>query len=921
VSTFPQVIRDIVVELFVNSTWVDISSDVYYRDKVVISRGRKDEATQYQPATCKFTINNRSGNYSPRWPTGSYYGTLGRNTPVRVSVRLAKDTFTRTVSSGWGSADTGQAWTVGGAGGSVLASDHNVAAGVGTQSVPAVSAYRYGVLTTAVYLDVDVQVDVSLSFTSVTGGNLEPANIMLRWQSTTVFYLVRLTIAPGGNIQISLIYADGTVIAAAVNTGLTHASSQTIRVRAQCVGNTLKAKAWAATGNEPYGWQVSAHTTTVTTSGAVGVRSGVATGNSNTLPIVFSYDNFQLKVLRFSGEISSWPQEWDVSGKDIFVKVGAAGLLQRLVQGTALLQSALRRSFQRDTHHMGTPVVYWPCEDGMNSLFMASGLGGDPLRVLAGVSTFAASTIGPASDPIPKMGTGTWGAIIPAYAQVNGRCALRFLLNVPSAGSGAFPRTIATIVTNGNLGIIRLQVDGNLTGNLELLVYQPDSSLWYDSTVIPCGLNGFSNLISVEFQQVGADVKVNFYAMPQGVTSPITIPGGDHTITGKTIGIANYVVINEFAQVDGNVGVGHVHFITNPDVYPLSLWANDLVAYNGEVSGTRLNRICGEEMVPFAYEGDLTDTTLMGPQTSQTLVSAINECAASDLGPLFESRHELGLSYRTRTSLYNQVIGLTLNYASHVVAPPFQPTDDDQLTRNDITVSRSGGASARAQLLTGRLSVLDPSAGGVGRYPDSRTISIYLDSLLADVAGWILHTRTVDESRYPAVTVDLANPDTVTAAIEPSVLAIDIGDRFVITNPKSGQTADTISQIVIGIDETLDNYTHVVAFNTSPESPYQTNYLDDSVSSYNSTDSTLSAGVSSGATSLSIATTSGTLWTTVGGDFPFNVIMAGEVMTVSNITGSSSPQTFTVTRSVNGVVKAQLINASVQLQRAGTFPL
>ena len=36
-------------------------------------------------------------------------------------------------------------------------------------------------------------------------------------------------------------------------------------------------------------------------------------------------------------------------------------------------------------------------------------------------------------------------------------------------------------------------------------------------------------------------------------------------------------------------------------------------------------------------------------------------------------------------------------------------------------------------------------------------------------------------------------------------------------------------------------------------------------------------------------------------------------MTVTNITGSSSPQTFTVIRSVNGVAKAQTAGTDVRL--------
>jgi hypothetical protein len=43
------------------------------------------------------------------------------------------------------------------------------------------------------------------------------------------------------------------------------------------------------------------------------------------------------------------------------------------------------------------------------------------------------------------------------------------------------------------------------------------------------------------------------------------------------------------------------------------------------------------------------------------------------------------------------------------------------------------------------------------------------------------------------------------------------------------------------------------------------------------------------------------------------VNVGGERVTVTNITGASSPQTFTVTRSVNGVIKAHSAGAEVHL--------
>jgi hypothetical protein len=72
--------------------------------------------------------------------------------------------------------------------------------------------------------------------------------------------------------------------------------------------------------------------------------------------------------------------------------------------------------------------------------------------------------------------------------------------------------------------------------------------------------------------------------------------------------------------------------------------------------------------------------------------------------------------------------------------------------------------------------------------------------------------------------------------------------------------------------------------------------------------------VSSSATSLSFVTASGyPIWTTSAGDFPFDVMIAGERCTVTNITGSVSPQAATVARSVNGVVKAHASGASVNV--------
>lgn len=79
----------VAVEVYLGAYgWVDVTDFTQYRDgsaKLNISRGRPDEAGTYQPQTASIMLNNRDFRFSPRNPTGPYYGLIGRNTPVRIS--------------------------------------------------------------------------------------------------------------------------------------------------------------------------------------------------------------------------------------------------------------------------------------------------------------------------------------------------------------------------------------------------------------------------------------------------------------------------------------------------------------------------------------------------------------------------------------------------------------------------------------------------------------------------------------------------------------------------------------------------------------------------------------------------------------------------------------------------------------------
>jgi len=211
----------------------------------------------------------------------------------------------------------------------------------------------------------------------------------------------------------------------------------------------------------------------------------------------------------------------------------------------------------------------------------------------------------------------------------------------------------------------------------------------------------------------------------------------------------------------------------------------------------------------------------------------------------------------------------------------------------------------------------------VGTYDEQVTVNVAGDGkMLEDQAGWRLRLGTVDEERWPQLSVDLdANPS-LAAAVD----ALRVGDRVAVLDLPDHLSVEPLSLIVEGWTETLLGFRRVITFNCSPESPQRVAVYQaaagSSVHKYDSDGSTLASGITATATSLSVAiATARPLWTTAGGEMGFDVAIGGERMTVTAISGGASPQTFTVVRSVNGVVKSHSSGAEVRLWQTPVYSL
>jgi hypothetical protein len=225
-------------------------------------------------------------------------------------------------------------------------------------------------------------------------------------------------------------------------------------------------------------------------------------------------------------------------------------------------------------------------------------------------------------------------------------------------------------------------------------------------------------------------------------------------------------------------------------------------------------------------------------------------------------------------------------------------------------------------LESGPLSVLRPP-DGIGRYDTALTVNLETDDQLADQAGFRRYLGTVDEPRYPDMTVHLKRPSfTASYGLTAKALKVLPGDRVCIDNmpdfahPRGIE--GLVSQIVQGWTEWFDQFEHVISWTGVPESPYQIGVLDSSsLGRADTAGSVLTSALDETTTSVSVTTTSGPVWVdsaTYPSEFPFDIMVGGEIMTVTAITGTTSPQTFTVTRSANEIVKSQLSGTDVRLR-------
>lgn len=202
---------------------------------------------------------------------------------------IATEDFNEVTTDSWGTADTGQVWTLDGG----AVADYGKDGTQGRQTSSTVNVVRENTLPVN---KADVNQKITLESDKLAVGANQIVDVEARHVlGTNTFYFARVTFTTAAvvNISIQRRISGANTSLVNVNTALTHAANTKFTVRFVVQGTQLKARIWLTSGSEPSTWDVSTTDTNIAVTGSTGVRSVTATGTTNA-PVIFKYDNYEV---------------------------------------------------------------------------------------------------------------------------------------------------------------------------------------------------------------------------------------------------------------------------------------------------------------------------------------------------------------------------------------------------------------------------------------------------------------------------------------------------------------------------------------------------------------------------------------------------------------------------------------------------
>lgn len=885
--------------IHLDGAWRTVQASAYARDPIGVSRGRGDWAGQAEPSRIGMTLDNRLGTWSPDYAAGDWAEHLVRGAPVRVGVAVGDPTLV---------------WT-GGPTQAVASTPDDASLDISGDI-----DIRFQIRPYATPLDWSVTQDNYHLERIVDKVTVPLTGYRVLWRTVAGISELAFTWYDSSNVSTTattpVLWRAGTRFAARVTLDVSSGAWEWFFSDDGTIGGTWVSVGGATVGATDIGTNNGSlviggeDDPTVTTGpfrgeiDAVQIRDGIngtlvaspdftgqainATSFTDSAGLDWTIgDGGRITTTRWRahGELSSVPSEWSIDGGDGWSSIQADGLLRRLRQGSPPLDSPLRRAYDRRVLTGDTDVVaYWPMEETGGETIMAMGavIGSAPLVRQGGTPNPASSSLFIASKPLPTLGGEAWSANVDGAPP--GEWMIRWCWHAPTALVADVTMLVAY---TGDLEW-RVRYLGSSGGGVQVVAYRLGAQV--HSASIGFTLADAAVRFSFRVVQDGADADYTIEALEQGETSS---GGSSGTVSSSSASAVTRVVLNPFGtSTDCTVG----HLSVESVARTAGDMVDELAAYAGETAGGRIIRLCSEEGIPVQIIGDPADSERVGPQRAGSLVDLLTECADTDLGVLHDPAELVGVGYRTGSSMRSQTPGWSLDYDAGEPTGTPRLERDDRSVRNDVTVESWDGSTARAVLDDGSAMSISEPPVGAGRYATSYSVNLYDPARLAGHAHTRLLLGTVAEPRMTGLRALLHG---MSAGARAAVLSLRPGDLIAVTDLHQTARTDDLDQLVQGWSETIGTHTHDLSLNTTSARPWQAGVVegdgtDGPVARYDTAGSILASGVEAGATSLLVATTKGPLWTTDSGDLPLTIVVGTARVTVTAISGSTSPQTMTV---------------------------
>jgi hypothetical protein len=827
------------VDLLLGGAWTNVTSFVATDEKITIRRGRSSETGSAENSSATLTLINNDLRFSPRYPSGPYFGQFTRNTPIRIGI----GTPPAGTSALWASSGALQAPAVNAeASGTVLScwAQNDSAAAItgptgytmqGTQTGASVAGlatnagYKTGISagTVAAVAATSTKTAAGAALSLFIPGATAVAATAEKIRTFNVFNTPNPDF-PSDWLADTVTAGDVCVVLVAWSSDARNAMLQAPMDNSQRADWCLVADSGPSAGARVQAWaRYCPVGETIKLNPVCEVY-----GQSDRSYHYFRLTGATAYQPRFAGYCSEIVPGSTSFGRDLRTAVTCGSALRVYTQGTPAAQSNFYR-YLTDR----TPIAYWPLESGTQGTSYASPIAGVLPAIVGGASGGTDSASFPTSGALVQLSengfvTGLIPAVAAASNQSGSASVLTYLNGDP--GSGTVPPedgdifAVTFAATSGSsTSIAAIGVAGIQNQAVFVVVFGDGST----SNLNYSG--AFSGVIVNLLQPLGIAISW----APNG-TNPTTktditikcapasggpeLSNGVYTVTA-TAGRATSLTAGPIlsgTNANALLTVGHMAYSNrgtvtdygNGGLYPNTYAFTEMVrGWNREDVVVRMLRLAQEDSVPLSLPAVVDGTVNSanqnvwhGPQPIATGPDLFTLAQATDGGELAEARGFAGLLYRPLAALCSQAVSQTFDYSTPgYIGAPFTPADDDTLIRNDVTASQTNGSSARAYQATGALGI-NPPPSGVGQYVTSVTVDTSQQGRdLPNIASWNLALGTIDAERFKAVTSVLEAIPAAAAAL----MAVDIGQHVQTANTPAWVQPGPADHLVIGTTEVI----------------------------------------------------------------------------------------------------------------------